>query len=335
MGPYNKGKNFNSGYEKLYFMKRSFSRLRISAAISFFMLFSGVALAQTVNDTIRSAHLSSAYASIINFSAEPDFSSSHLWIHKGSSDETQMNVTKFPLRHEFELENHTWKPMVQATLARLKIDLTLNMDPDQKYEPEWESYSATIGGGVRIPLSKNWSILPAIDAGYAHLKNEASYHGPEAIKLKPIMDGKLFDWNADAWLINGHLALFYKRQFGKLAIDSHISGTVGHIESYDTTHELQEFSETISTASIKIDGTYPLGISFANDPLFVVGHIGNSTILTDLHTDLGISSIYETGLSLQADITRHGFAIKKLGLGAMVLWGEDVIGWGLRTSYRF
>ena len=103
------------------------------------------------------------------------------------------------------------------------------------------------------------------------------------------------------------MALFYSRQFGKLAIDAHLAGTVGHIKSYDTTHELQEFSETISTASIKIDCTYPLGIS----------------------------SIYETGLSLQADITRHGLPIKKVGLGAMILWGEDAIGWALRTSYRF
>lgn len=315
-------------------MKQHAPRQIPHAIAGAFMLLSGAAFAQ-VDDAIRSSHLSSAYAAIINFSAEPDISSSHLWIDKDSPDETQMRITKFPLRHEFKLKNHKWKPIVQATLARLRMEGTLDIDPDNRIEPEWESYSATIGGGVRIPLSKNWSILPAIDGGYAHLKNEASYHGPVATALQPLLDDKLFDWNADAWLVNGHLALFYNRQFGKLAVDAHLAGTVGHIESYDTTHELQEFSETISTASIKIDCTYPLGLAIADDPLFVVGHLGNSTILTDLHTDIGISSIYETGLSLQTDITRHGLPIKKVGLGAMILWGEDAIGWALRTSYRF
>ena len=45
--------------------------------------------------------------------------------------------------------------MVQATLARLRLEGTLDLDPSNRIEPEWESYSATIGGGIRIPLSKN------------------------------------------------------------------------------------------------------------------------------------------------------------------------------------
>jgi len=115
---------------------------------------SSAVFAQT-DDAIRSAHLSSAYAAIINFSAEPNISSSHLWIDKGSADESQMRITKFPLRHEFKLKHHKWKPMVQATLARLRLEGTLDLDPSNRIEPEWESYSATIGGGIRIPLSKN------------------------------------------------------------------------------------------------------------------------------------------------------------------------------------
>ena len=310
-------------------------KLRKSIWLAFaFSLLSRTASAQ-VDDVIRAAHLSSAYASIINFSAEPNISSSHLWVDKDSPEELKMGLTKFPLRHEFKLKNHAWKPMVQATLARLKLEQTAFIDDANWIDSEWRSYSATLGGGVRIPLSKHWSILPAIDGGYAHLNNEAGYQGPLATALKPILSGKLFDWRADAWLVNGHLALFYRRQFGKLGFDAHLGGTVGHIESYDTTHALQKFSETISTLNLKIDCTYPLGLAIADDPLFVVGHFGNSTILTDLHTDLGLSSIYETGLSLLADISRHGLPVKKIGVGAMVLWGEDAIGWALRTSYRF
>lgn len=295
--------------------------------------FSTSASAQ-VDDAIRSAHLSSAYASIINFSSEPDISSSRLWIDDGSDDSARMAVTKLPLRHEFKIKKHPWKPLVQATIARLKLEQTLDLDTENRIESEWESYSATLGGGVRIPLSKHWSILPAIDGGYAHLKNKANYHGPIADTLKPLVDGKLFGWNADAWLINGHLALFYNHQFGKLAVDAHVGGTVGHIESYDTTHVLQEFSETIGTVHLKIDGAYPLGISLFSDPLSIVGHFGNSTIVTEQHSDL-VSSIYETGLSLQADIERYDLPLKKVGLGAKILWGNDVVGWSLITSYRF
>lgn len=297
------------------------------------LLFSSHTFAQ-LNETIRAAHLSSAYASIINFSYEPDISSSHLWIDDNSADSARMTVTKFPLRHEFKLKKHAWKPVVQATLARLKLDQTVDLDPDNSIDSEWESYSATLGGGVRIPLSKDWSILPAFDAGYAHLKNEADYYGLLSNTLKPELEGKLFDWTADAWIVSGHLNLYYTHLYGKLTIDAHAGGTLGHIQSYDTTHALQEFSETIGTVHLKLDGTYPLGLSIAGDPLSVVGHLGNNTIVTEQHSDL-ISSIYETGLSLQADITRHGLPVKKVGLGAKFLWGNEVIGWSIITSFRF
>jgi hypothetical protein len=288
-----------------------------------------------IEDTIRAAHLSSAYAAIINFSTEPDISASHLWVDRGSPDELYMRVSKLPLRHEFKLKTHKWKPVVQATVSRLKMEQTLHFDSSNWVDSEWTTYGATLGGGVRIPLSKDWSLLPAIDGGYAHLKNDADYFGSLSDALKPILNGKLFEWNADAWLLNGHLALFYNHTFGKLVIDAHMGGTVGHIASYDTTHAVQEFSETISTLSIKMDCAYPLGIAIADDPLFIVGRLGNSTILTDLENDIGISSVYETGLMLQADIARHGLPIKKIGIGAMILWGEDLIGWSLRTSYKF
>ena len=301
---------------------------------AFFVLLSGTAFAQ-VDDVIRAAHLSSAYASIINFSAEPDVSSSKLWVDKGTDDELQMRITKFPLRHEFKLKNHAWKPVVQGTLGRLKLNNDLIIDPDNRVESEWKSYSATLGGGIRFPLSKDWSILPAVDAGYAHLENEATYIGPVSTALQPLLSGKLFDWTADAWLVNGHLALFYEHQFGNFTVNAHGGGTIGYIESYDSTHEIQEFSETVGSFNLKIDCAHPLGFAIAGDPISIVGHLGNNTILTDMHTSIDTSSIYETGLLLQADIARHGIPIKKVGLGGMFLWGENVIGWSIKTTYRF
>ena len=274
------------------------------------------AVRETVRQSIRSSDIGAGYAAIINFASEPAISSSTLWIDHGLSNSDELSVTKFPLRYEFDLDGRDWKPFVQATLAKLNLEQTYPVFEGEKIKPEWESYSATLGGGVRIPLNEEWSILPAADFGWASISNDVKYTGERGNNLlRPVLDEILFDWSADAWLANGHLALQYQGTIRKLEIDAKLSGTLSHIESYRTTTDLQELDEDIGTLSLKIDGTYPLNASLAGHPLSVIGHLGGSTLVGPNRDALGFTYVYEAGLSLQADISRYGLPVSKLKSG--------------------
>ena len=291
----------------------------------------------SLEQAIRSSDIAAGYAALINFASEPTISSSHLWVDNGLENDTRLTITKFPLRHEFKAQVHRWKPFVQATLARLVMDQTYDVfDGQESVEPTWSAYSFAVGGGVRIPLSPHWSLLPAFDLGYTRLNNTVHYSGDRGnIGLKPLLDGILFNWSADAWLSNVHLALRYENSFKKLDVTTTVSGTASRIESFNSTSSFQEFGETLGTMHFKADGTYPLGISFKGNPLSVVGHVGNTTMVGDKRDELGFTSVNETGISFEMGLGQYDLPLSKLGIGAMGLWGKNVYGWALIFRYAF
>lgn len=295
----------------------------------------GISAQTNIDEVIRSGNLAAGYAGMINFAAEPDISAAKLRIEEPTGPDDTLRVLKFPLRHEFQLEDKSWKPIIQSTLSRFTLEATVPISSTEDIHTKWTAYSATLGGGARIPLSKHWSILSAADAGYAYLKNEADY-GPIGDEfLKPVLTGKLFDWEAHAWMLNAHLALLYNQMFHSLEIDAHLSGTASHISSFKTTSDLQQFEENIGTLSFKIDATHPLGFSIGRYPIYGVGHYGHSSLIGDSSTNLGFSHLNEAGFSFKADIEHHGIPISSVSLGAMVLWGNNVSGWKILTGYRF
>lgn len=308
-------------------------RFSITACLA---IVSAAQAQDSIDQIIRSENVAGAYASIINFAVEPDISAAKLNIDDGLPEEDVLKVFKFPLRHEFALTGKKWKPVIQGTLSRLQLTSSLPVfSGSETIDGTWTAYSATIGGGARIPLSKHWSILPAIDGGYAYLKNEAEYDETGELLLKPILSGKLYDWEAHAWILSAHLALLYNQTFRNLEIDAHVSGTVSHIQSFNSTSDLQEFEERIGTITLKADATHPLGFSLLKNPIFGVAHLGHSSLASDSEVNLGFRYLNEAGFSFQADISHYSTPVKTLSLGAMVLWGDGVSGWKILTSYRF
>ncbi len=294
------------------------------------------ALREAKSETLKSSGFASSYAAIINFASEPDISSSTLWVDNGLQNDDRLKVIKFPFRHEFGVTDGGWHPFVQATVAKLSIEQTIPVLKTDRIELELDSYSVTIGGGVRIPLSGGWSLLPAIDTGYANVGSDIGYSGAlDSPLLKPEIDKILIDWSADAWLTNVHLALQYQGWWHKLAIDAKLSGTLSHIASYRTSSDLRAFSENIGTISLKVDGTYPLGVSVAGYPLAVIGHLGSSTLVGSNRDALGFTYLNEAGLSLQVDLSNKDLPVSKLSIGAMGFWGDNVKGWSVLFGYRF
>lgn len=287
-----------------------------------------------VDDQLQSSDIASGYASIINFAVEPDVTAARLEIETRLPEDPQLEVMKFPLRHEFQPTENGWIPIVQATLGRLTLKADFPVLTNGVVRSKWTAYSATLGGGVRIPLSEKWSLLPAGDAGYAYLENDAAYSTGVAV-LEPVLRGKLLDWTAHAWLANAHLSIIHTNRFRDLSLKAWASGTLSYIHSFDTNSEFQDFSETVGTVSLKAEALHPLGISLWHHPLDGVLQLGHNTLLTHETASLGFKHLNEVGFTLQMNIQRDGLHIKQAGFGAMVLFGDHVTGWKLLYVYRF
>lgn len=221
------------------------------------------ALADATDDLINlfresvkaeAASLGAGYAGLINFASEPDVSSSRLGIDSSLTSDDRLRVIKLPIRFEFAVPRRAWKPFVQATLAKLSFEQTADFSiPGEGLAATWESYSATLGGGVRIPIVSGLGLLLAIDGGYARLSNSATYSGQFSNTiLKPAFEGIFLDWSKDAWLVNGHLSLQYQRQVRQLEVDAKLSYTLSHIESFESSSAFQEFSEKFATSTFRL-----------------------------------------------------------------------------------
>jgi hypothetical protein len=136
-------------------------------------------------------------------------------------------------------------------------------------------------------------------------------------------------------MANTHLSVIHTNRFRDLSLSAWLSGTASYINSFDSTSEFQEFSETVGTISLKAEAAHPLGISLWHNPLDGVLQLGHSTFLTDENASLGFMHLNEAGITVRMDIRQYGLPIRQAGLGAMVLFGDHVSGWKILYVYRF
>lgn len=64
-------------------------------------------------------------------------------------------------------------------------------------------------------------------------------------------------------------------------------------------------------------------------------YYGSTTFLGPDRDQMGFTYFVESGLALEADIGRLETMIKRLNVGAKLMYGEDVNGWTVFGGYNF
>lgn len=280
--------------------------------------------------------LGAGYAAMMNFATTPDISAATYYIDSASADDPTLNVYKIPLQHEFALEGRDWKPFVQATFGDLDYEAKFDLLPGESVQADWKSYGGSLGLGVKVPLGQGLTFVPALDLGLMHLESSADYRGPvaEAI-LKPALQGVVFDWDADAYLVGATVGLDYNQSFDSWTVEGRTRLTYNYLNTYDSSSDLVEFDAGITTFTLQIDAVKPIDAQIGGYPLALVGHFGNTTFIGNNRDALGFDYFFEAGLALETDISKNDWPVKKLRLGAMGIFGADVTGWSVIFSYRF
>lgn len=299
-------------------------------------------LRQQAADQLGPDRQGAFYAAEINFAVNPDISTATFYIEGPSSeglpsiDDPTLKAFRLPLRHVFKLANHTWRPLVQATFAYQTLDTAINIIEDNSIDVAYRTYGGSLTVGVEIPLGKHLVLLPAVDAGVVRFESNADYHGVVANALfKPAFDGLVFNWDADAWLVGASLGLDYRRPLYGIDWSVHGSLTHNYIETFHSSNGLIAFDAQVTTLVVNTEAVIPTGMSVAAFPLALVATTGYTTFLSKDRDELGFDYFFESGLALETDISRKQWGLKKLRLGAKVIYGEDVIGWSTIFSYRF
>lgn len=291
---------------------------------------------QLVMDSVDPARLGAGYAAMINFAVSPDISTATYNIDDEDGNDPSLMVYRVPVRHVFSSDEQSWRPFVQGNLAYQTLDAGFDIGENESIEAEWRALGGSVSAGAEVRLGENLILVPTIDAGVVRLENDADYHGvlAEAL-LKPALEGVLFDWEADAWLLGAALGFDYRRALSTLELNVHGSLTHKYIKTYDSSSGSIDFDSRVTTFNVQADTVHPTRMSIRNFPLALVTHVGATAFLGDNRKALGFDHFFEAGLALEADVSRKDWRIQKLRFGANLIFGSDVTGWGLIIGYRF
>ena len=321
------------------------SRLLLALAVSWVSVVDVHAQAdQDLIDEIREAlkvaldqdSLGAGYAAMINFAVAPDISTASYTVENEDGGNPELNVSRVPFRINFPAGSSGMQPFIQANLTYQTLDSRFDFVPGEHVNSRHKAYGGSISFGAELPIGDHLTLLPVVDTGLVRLKNSAGYHGEFSSQiLEPALSGLVFDWKANAWLVGVSLGFDYGRNFERNDLKVHGSVTHYHVESYDSTSEAIEFSNEMTTFNLQLENAWNTGKNLAGYPVGLVTHAGATQFLGNNRDVLGFDRFFDVGIALETDLSSKNWKVNRLRLGAKLIFGEDVDGWGLMLGYRF
>ena len=209
-----------------------------------------------------------------------------------TQDGVDVDVFKFPVRHTFDLPETDMQLVVQAPFAYATIDDDI-------------VYSQQFGGALRIPVTENWEVTPAVRVGGVYSDDFSS----EAIGYGGAVTSRFQFALGDYTVLIGNHVGYYRAQDVELFLDESIN--------YNTQNVLLR-------NGIIVDGPVPMFGATLDVQAFVVD-------TRNFGDDLFVDSYIDIGASANlADLI--GYPVR---FGAKGTFGENTTGFSLNTGYRF
>ena len=321
-------------------MRSTFRQLR-GIGVAGLLLASGSGIAQSTPADIRaqldSAALGAGYAQIIGLAATPDIAAASYTIDS-EANKPKLDVFRLPYQAKWlALTADTdlyWR--IAGGYLRLKDSFTATLPQGQSgsVDAKWTAYSVGAGLLAKIRLGSGFTLEPALDVGVARLENGASYNGA-ATALQPLLDGLLFNWQTNAWLVTPSLGLEYATTFGEAKATVRANVARSWIASFDESDAAQSFNEAANVYAIRADYSRPAGLTVAARPLNWVVYGGYAGFFGANRDALGFSSVAEIGAGLELPISTDRPQSERARLAAGYLFGSDVRGWTVGVSIQY
>lgn len=312
------------------------NRFALGVAI---ILLGGAAFAQTpdgIRAQVAGARLGAGYAQMINLSATPDLSAASYRVD-AIDPAANLDVLHLPYESKWlalsPAADLYWK--LSAGWLQLKQDFAVSLSPaGGGVDSKWTAYSGSAGLLVKYRLGNGFTVEPAIEAGIASLANDASYGG-DAKPLQPLLDGVLFNWSTNAWLVTPSAALGWTAPLddGKISLRGHVARS--WIGSFDETDPVQRFDEAANIYSIRADYAHATGWTALGRPIDWVGSAGYVGFFCANRDAFGLDAVADVGAGLEAPIVAGRPGAQRARLTAACLFGRGVRGWTVGVSIRY
>jgi hypothetical protein len=286
-----------------------------------------------VAQTIDNREVGSGYAHLVSFQAEPEIAGARFSVDSASpnSSDTDINAIKLPLYKGFEVPNQPWNWYALGTLSylgmesssSLNIEDILTADLDQ----EWKAYGGLLEAGLVYPIGGGFSLASGLGLGVSRLENNTDFSSNRGGDiLESLFEGTLFNWDTNASVTRASLDLLYDKQHGKYRVKGSTHLSYSYVDSFGESREFAGFSDHAGMLSFKLDIRHPLSIDLAEHPLYIIGHLGNTTFIGSNRDELDFEYYNELGASV---------GIEKFTLGVLAILGDNVEGLSIVFNYDY
>lgn len=314
--------------------------VRMARALFAFCVVTGAAsaAAQTTRDLIGAARLGSGYSQIFSLAATPDISSAHLDINDGDLPQS-LTVTRIPYEGNLltlsDRNSIGWRVSAGYFREKDQFPVTGANGVAGDIASKWSAFSATGGLFLKSKLGYGFTFEPGVDLSVARLLNDASYAGAAA-SLKPAVDGSLFNWHENAWLVTPNAALEWSTAFAPaqtLTVRAHVAWS--WISSFDESDPLLRFKETAGSWSLQSTYSAPTGARLFARPLNYMVNAGYGGFFGPNRSALGFSTLANVGGGFEVPLSATNAQSKRLQVGAAYLFGPHVKGWTVSLGLTY
>lgn len=283
--------------------------------------------------TVAGTRLGAGYAQMINLSAMPDLSAASYRIDS-SEPEAKLDVLHLPLRSPLARPSPETEVFWKFSGGWMRYTQDFNTGSAGAISSRWSAFSGSAGIGALHRVSQARVLEPSLDVGLAQLRNRANYPGATAA-FAPILDGLLFNWRSNAWLVTPGVAAEWRTPLadGRLHLRGHVA--TSWIRSFGESDAAQRIREHAGTYSLRAELLQPTTWRLLDRETrwFVLG--GYAGFHGANREALGFKGVAEVGAGIDVSVQDQGLMAKRARFSASILSGHHVRGWNVGVSLGF
>ncbi len=299
-------------------------------------------LRDAVRDVVRTTRYPLFVASFLGMSEEAELSGGSFRID-ADGPTTDVGVTTFPLRLELDLGEALPGFLFEGNLgyATARIDVPdLYSGAAPALATSVTATYATYGGyaafGPRLLLGDDWELDALVGAGYARVESDARYGGPGAAVTAALLDGILFNWDADYLIYGGTLLL--RREvwhWGSVTVAPELRYDLRRVDPLAVDDAALDEADTVQWLVPRLAFEGPTGWSWRDGDVAWVASLGGKVFDRDTADAIGFGEYLELSAGLRWECQQDLPLLSRVGLNAALFYGDDVRGWTIGMAMEF
>lgn len=249
--------------------------------------------------------------------------------------DSSFRVRQLGHRHRFERAGR-WRPFVGATLGQVLVQQKIDLGNGSRSDSEFDVWGLAVNGGARVVLSDGWYGELRGVASYSFAESDLRYPDAEtADLLGPLIDGVLFNWEAEAVTLEAGIDLGWERRSARGTTTRLHGGTTWlRTDPVSTDDPVQDVTVESHFERLQVGLEIPLGTTLFDLPLRFDPRVRHTFLSNDLARPLDSDSFTDVKIVLLALLPEGSrWRISGLGLAVTYTTADAFEGWSVGLSF--